>query len=121
VERVCDTVVALLGDGRITDLPGGIDEYLARRDTIAPAAAPAKPADQPKSNAAERRAAQKELARLERQLDKLTKREAELHEALAASATDAGRLLELDAELRVVLADKSTVEQRWLDVADVAE
>ena len=31
VERVCDTVVALLGDGRITHLPGGIDEYLARR------------------------------------------------------------------------------------------
>ena len=31
VERVCDTVVALLGDGKITHLPGGIDEYLARR------------------------------------------------------------------------------------------
>ncbi len=31
VERVCDTVVALFGDGRITHLPGGIDEYLARR------------------------------------------------------------------------------------------
>jgi ABC transport system ATP-binding/permease protein len=26
VERVCDTVVALLGDGRITHLPGGIEE-----------------------------------------------------------------------------------------------
>jgi ATP-binding cassette subfamily F protein uup len=122
VERVCDTVVALLGDGRITDLPGGIDEYLARRDAAEAQAAPAaKPADQPKSGAAERRAAQKELARLERQLDKLTKREAELHEALAGAATDAGRLLELDAELRTLLADKSSVEQRWLDVADVVE
>ena len=28
VERVCDTVVALLGDGRLADLPGGIEEYL---------------------------------------------------------------------------------------------
>ena len=123
VERVCDTVVALLGDGRITDLPGGIDEYLRRRDAAAQVpAAPAKPAaDGPKSNAAERRAAQKELARLERQLDKLSKREAELHEALAEAATDADRLLALDAELRSLLADKSTVEQRWLDVADVAE
>jgi ABC transport system ATP-binding/permease protein len=123
VERVCDTVVALLGDGRITDLPGGIDEYLRRRDAAAAAVPAAQPkaADKPVSNAAERRAAQKELARLERQLDKLTKREAELHEALAEAATDATRLLELDAELRVVLADKSTVEQRWLDVADVAE
>lgn len=32
VDRVCDTVVALFGDGRITQLPGGIDEYLDRRD-----------------------------------------------------------------------------------------
>ncbi len=31
VERVCDTVVALLGDGSLAALPGGVDEYLARR------------------------------------------------------------------------------------------
>ena len=30
-ERVCDRAVALFGDGKITDLPGGIDEYLRRR------------------------------------------------------------------------------------------
>jgi len=29
IERVCDTVVAMYGDGRIVDLPGGVDEYLA--------------------------------------------------------------------------------------------
>ncbi|MFI7677635.1 ABC-F family ATP-binding cassette domain-containing protein [Actinophytocola sp. NPDC049390] len=122
VERVCDTVVALLGDGRITDLPGGIDEYLARRDAAIAAPPTAKtPVDKPKSSAAERRAAQKELARLERQLDKLSTREAELHEALAAAATDAEKLLALDAELRAVVAEKATLEERWLDVADVAE
>jgi ATP-binding cassette subfamily F protein uup len=122
VERVCDTVVALLGDGRITDLPGGIDEYLARRDAAIAAPKPAAaPVGKPKSSATERRAAQKELARLERQLDKLSTREAELHEALAAAATDAEKLLALDAELRSVVAEKATVEERWLDVADVAE
>ncbi|MBB4911202.1 ABC-F family ATP-binding cassette domain-containing protein [Actinophytocola algeriensis] len=122
VERVCDTVVALLGDGRITDLPGGIEEYLTRRDTAIAAPQPKAPATgKPKSGAAERRTAQKELARLERQLDKLSTRESELHEALAAAATDAERLLALDAELRTVLAEKTDVEQRWLDVADVAE
>jgi ATP-binding cassette subfamily F protein uup len=122
VERVCDTVVALLGDGRITDLPGGIDEYLTRRDAaIAAPAQKAAPAEKPKSSAAERRAAQKDLARLERQLEKLSAREAELHEALAAAATDAERLLALDAELRTVVAEKTAVEERWLDLADVAE
>ncbi len=121
VERVCDTVVALLGDGRITDLPGGIDEYLTRREAVIAAPAPKAPADKPRSGAAERRAAQKELARLERQLDKLSTRETELHEALAAAATDAEKLLALDAELRTVVAEKATLEERWLDVADVAE
>src|SRR5699024_11861148 len=31
VERICDSVYALFGDGDITHLPGGIDEYLQRR------------------------------------------------------------------------------------------
>jgi ATP-binding cassette subfamily F protein uup len=121
VERVCDAVYALLGDGRVTHLPGGIDEYLARRDVALRApAAPAAPRPAV-SSAAEQRAARKELARLERRLDALTKREAELHTALAEAATDAERLLSLDAELREVSAEKSDVEQRWLDIADLAE
>ena len=37
LERVCDTVYALLGDGRLPHLPGGVDEYLARVDgSLAP-------------------------------------------------------------------------------------
>jgi ABC-type lipoprotein export system ATPase subunit len=31
LERICDRQVALLGDGRIRDLPGGVEEYLALR------------------------------------------------------------------------------------------
>ena len=30
LERVCDRQVALLGDGRVRDLPGGVEEYLDR-------------------------------------------------------------------------------------------
>ncbi|GAB3445924.1 ABC-F family ATP-binding cassette domain-containing protein [Actinophytocola sediminis] len=123
VERVCDSVYALFGGGQVTHLPGGIDEYLARRDaTLRPEAVPV-PATAParRSSGAEQRAARKELARLERRLDALTKQEETLHTALAAAATDAERLLALDAELRAVLAEKSTVEEHWLDVADAAE
>ncbi|MPZ84690.1 MAG: ATP-binding cassette domain-containing protein [Actinophytocola sp.] len=125
VERVCDAVYALLMDdntaGRVTHLPGGIEEYLSRRDTqLRPAPAPAA-APRTVSGAAEQRAARKELSRLERRLDALTTRESDLHAALAEAATDAERLLALDAELRDVLAEKSTVEQRWLDIADLAE
>jgi ATP-binding cassette subfamily F protein uup len=118
IERVTDSVWALLGDGRVTHLPGGIEDYLARRTPAPPEPVPQQAAASP---AAGQRAARKELARLERRLEALTRREAELHAALAEAATDAARLLALDAELRQVLADKETVEALWLETADTAE
>jgi ATP-binding cassette subfamily F protein uup len=138
IERVCDRVVALFGDGRITDLPRGIEEYLARRPAVADlgpptvpsvearrgpsgsAATSAPPATVPAS-AARRRDAQKEARRLERRLDALVSRESELHAALAEAATDAPRLLRLDAELREVLAERTRVEEDWLAAAELAE
>jgi ATP-binding cassette subfamily F protein uup len=117
VERVCDTVVALLGDGRITHLPGGIEEYLTRRQP-APAPLPAPPATGGSTPAAGQRAARKELARLERQLERLAGREAELQEQILQRAADPGAFRELDSELRTVLAAKDDLETRWLHVAD---
>jgi ABC transport system ATP-binding/permease protein len=127
VERVCDTVVALFGDGRITHLPGGIDEYLARRaaagDAVAVAATQA-PAASPRtsgSSAAEQRAARKDAQRLERRMETLSAREKELHARLAEAATDPERLLALDAELRAVVAEREQVELDWLAAAELAE
>jgi ATP-binding cassette subfamily F protein uup len=126
VERACDTVVALFGDGKITHLPGGIDEYLARRARAGAQAsglsassepAPARPA----SSAADQRAARKEAQRLERRMTALTKKEKQLHEQLAEAATDPKRLLELDAELKAVLVEQETVEMEWLEAAEAAE
>ena len=123
IERVCDQVVALFGEGGISDLTGGIEEYLRRRDQqLAAAAATQAVAAAPKvSDAAEQRAARKELSRLERRLDTLTKKEGELHAKLAEAATDPDRLLSLDAELRTVLAEKDEVEEQWMLAADAAE
>ena len=41
LERVCDSVWALLGDGQISMLPRGVDEYLERREAALAAAVPA--------------------------------------------------------------------------------
>jgi ATP-binding cassette subfamily F protein uup len=120
VERVCDTVVALLGDGRITDLPGGIDEYLRRlAESTAPAPARQAPVTAP-SDAAEQRTARKALARLERRLETLHKRVAELNERMADAGADADRLVELDAQLRAVRAEQDEVEEEWLAAAERA-
>jgi len=128
VERVCDDVVALLGDGRITHLPGGIEEYLARtaRPSTAPAAAVVAgravsvPPQLP-SSASQQRSARKHAQRLDRRLEALSEQVRQLHAALADAATDAPRLLALDAELREVTAELTETEQAWLAAAESAE
>jgi ATP-binding cassette subfamily F protein uup len=122
LERVTEHVMALLGDGRLSFLAGGVDEYLDRIRTAragstgGPQPAPAAPGP-PRSSAAEERTARKELQRLERQLDRLTVRETELTELLAANATDYEKLTSLGAELRAVQSEKSGLEDRWLTLA----
>jgi ATP-binding cassette subfamily F protein uup len=130
VDRVCDSVVALMGDGSLAALPGGVEEYLARRAAgeaqLRPAgrvegAGPAAPALADGPSAGEVRAARKEAARLERRLEKLSADEEKLHAQLAAAATDHAKVLELDARLRELLAEKDRVESDWLAAAEVAE
>jgi ATPase subunit of ABC transporter with duplicated ATPase domains len=118
VERVCDTVYALYGDGQLTHLPGGVEEYVANASTaaVAPAVLVAS-APTPKP-AADQRSAKKELARLERQIGKLEQREAELHAQLASNATDYEKVSALDSELRTVQAERERTETQWLELAD---
>jgi ABC transport system ATP-binding/permease protein len=123
IERVCDTTVALLGDGSLAALPGGIDEYLAlraRREAAvtAPAGGDGTTATRRGDPRAEPRAARKELTRLERLVATLDKREATLHEQLAESATDFVRVGELDGQLREVIAAREAAEQEWLELAE---
>jgi len=121
VERVCDTIVALLGDGRITHLPGGIEEYLNRRAAAKEtqsSAGPTAAKAEAKKSAADVRAAQKELTRLERKLDQLHAKEDKLHAALLEAATDPDKLMALNAELKAVEAEKDDVEARWLETSE---
>jgi ATP-binding cassette subfamily F protein uup len=131
LERVTDHVVALLGDGDLSFLPGGVDEYLRRRSPGAGAgarpgagAAGTRPADAGGASSGEvagagaQRAARKEMQRLERQIDRLTSREEKLTVALAEHATDYVRLTELGAELRAVQDEKAQLEEQWLEAAE---
>ena len=154
LERVTDHVVALLGDGNLSYLPGGVDEYLRRRPAagaavrgraavplggrVVPARAPAwrrwrlrwrRPLAPPRPvrrctrpvwRGRAQRAARKEMARLERQIDRLTSQEDKLTAALAEHATDYVRLTELGAELRAVQDEKGRLEEQWLEAAEDA-
>jgi ATPase subunit of ABC transporter with duplicated ATPase domains len=118
VERVCDTVYAMYGDGRLTHLPGGVDEYLTVQTQQSTVESPAASAATTATSAAELRAGRKELERLERQLGKLDQREAALHEQLAAHATDYEKIATLDAELRALQDERGRVEEEWLVLAE---
>jgi ATP-binding cassette subfamily F protein uup len=129
LERVTDHVVALLGDGKLSFLAGGIDEYLARRAAREQATSAVRPgsgaggtagADRVPGQAGTQRAARKELQRLERQIDRLSAREKELAESLAANASDYERLIELGGQLREVQTEKERLEEDWLRVAEDA-
>ena len=79
------------------------------------------PAPKARAGSAEERAARKTMARLDKQLARVTAREAELHAELADSTSDYERLATLGAELDVVLAEKDALELEWLEAADVLE
>jgi len=120
VERICDRTVALLGDGRLRDLPGGIDEYLSLRHAGTGGPGPV-PAAAPASGAATAREARKELARVERRLERLRADEDRLHHELAAAATDHEQVLALDTRLRALAEERAGLEDHWLELAEAAE
>jgi ATP-binding cassette subfamily F protein uup len=124
MERVTDQQYAIL-DGRLRHLPGGIDEYLQLAAQSAPAEEP-RPrtlAAQPQAmSGAQRRAAEKELASVDRQLARLADRIAAKHTELAEhDQSDHIGITQLTEELRALQDDVGTLEGRWLELSEVLE
>jgi ATP-binding cassette subfamily F protein uup len=115
LERVTTTTVSLMGDGSLKALPGGVEEYLARRVRRESASASVQAARTPSGDS---RAAKKELSRVEREIGRLDKAEAALHERLAAAAADHAAVLALDEQLRALQADKAALEDTWLELSE---
>ena len=140
LERVTDSTWALLGDGQVSMLPRGVEEYLERRaaalhadpaeasrpasnpaEASRPASANPAEASRPVVSSAQRRDARKAVSRVERQLARLTEQEATLHARLAEHAADHEKLAELDTALRVVVARRTALEEEWLEAAALLE
>ena len=128
LERVTDHQVALPGDGSLRDLPGGVEQYLAMRREAA--AAPAAP-DGARSGkgegdapAARRRRAAKNLARIERRMDRAAGAVEALHarlEAVSADPSRAGELARLGRDLVAARAEHEELETAWLEAAQALE
>ena len=114
LERTCDRVVGLLGDGKVSDLPRGIDQYLEQRAIQIEASIPKNVNDKKISTAAEERQNKKDLARIERQMEKLDLEIAELEKAQVESAFDAEALIKATEALQVAHAKRVELEEEWL-------
>ncbi|MEB3072054.1 ABC-F family ATP-binding cassette domain-containing protein [[Mycobacterium] vasticus] len=125
LERVTDQQYAIL-DGRLRHLPGGVDEYL----TLAAAARRAPSRTAPAASGtpsgalsgAELRAAQKDLAAVDRRLARLAEQiEAKHHELAAFDQADHVGLGGLSRELRALEDEVAEQEARWLELSELVE
>ncbi|EFM44008.1 ABC transporter, ATP-binding protein, partial [Corynebacterium accolens ATCC 49726] len=135
IERIADNTYALFGDGKLTNLPGGIDEYLRKREEIeagkntgvinlgekktgAPAPKPEK-----KLSSQQEREITKKMNALERKMQKLEKSAAQINEKLAAAAeeVDTEAMTRLDTELKDNRSAYEDLEMEWLELGEKLE
>ncbi|WP_295660324.1 ABC-F family ATP-binding cassette domain-containing protein [uncultured Nocardioides sp.] len=133
LERVTDSTWALLGDGQISMLPRGVEEYLERRAAALAAPVPSAPSapasgapvaggtTKVKPGSAEERAARKTLARLDRRLERLAEQETKLEAEMAEHLTDYERLAELGQQRAALHDERDRVEMEWLEVSESVE
>jgi ABC transport system ATP-binding/permease protein len=129
LERVTDQQYALLGDTSLRHLPGGVDQYLELRkhslsstkiqNGKALAAADTKSPTAGLSGAA-LRDAQKNLARIERALEKLGVEEVNLHQQMALQdQNDYIALNDLATKQAACNLKREQLETEWLEASDL--
>ena len=79
------------------------------------------PAAKARPGSAEDRAARKVLARVEKQLERIAVREAELHAEMEANLSDYDLLARVGTQLGELAAEKEELELEWLEASDVVE
>ena len=120
LERVCDRFVGLLGDKALRDLPRGVDQYLEQRAAAIPGAS-TEEKSKTVSSAAEQRQFKKDLARLERQIEKAKVRITELEQEQSTAAFDPAELTQVTAELESQRVELNSREEEWLEITLLLE
>ena len=131
IERIADSTYALFGDGQLTNLPGGIQQYLDTRAAQARTAGTldlgeGKPEDVDKQSALssqEERELRKRMNALERKIAREGER-ADALEAEIAALSEAGDFEAIGAKTRELTAAKDAREQlelEWLELGEQLE
>lgn len=123
IERIADSTWALFGDGKLTNLPKGIDDYLKRRHAIAARTSVPEPkpeSEKPRSGSEMRRLS-KEMAAVERKIAKTRDQLAAVEADMAAYATDMDQLVTLGAQVDELKHQLDDLETRWLELGEQLE
>ena len=116
LERTCDRFYGLLGDETLRDLPRGVEEYLERR--IHMMATHPKIEEREIGDAAKVRLVKKEMAKLEKQIEKLSTELSDLKEQEAEAAFDHKKLLDIGNQIKDVGSRKDLLELKWLELSE---
>jgi ATP-binding cassette subfamily F protein uup len=114
LERVCDRFVGLMGDQVLRDLPRGVDEYLEHRAKTLNVSSQSTSGKV--SNAAQERTLKKDLARVERQIQKAKEKVVQLTQEQVEASFDAKRLSEISNELVQLEKELISREEEWLEI-----
>ena len=129
IERIADSTYALFGDGKLTNLPGGIQQYLDQRADEARTAGVLDLGEgQPEAvekqmSSQEERELQKKMKALERKIAKENE-QAEALEAEIAALSEAGDFDAIGAKTKELNAVKDTreeLEMEWLELGEQLE
>jgi ATP-binding cassette subfamily F protein uup len=116
LERVCDRFVGLLGDESLRDLPRGVNQYLELRRSMIERSITSAP-KKTISDAAQVRLIKKDIAKLEKQIEKVQIEEKTLITEQEAAAFDHQKLIEIAAKLETIQSLRQKLEDEWLELS----
>ena len=114
LERVCDRFVGLLGDDQLRDLPRGVDQYLEDRARALKGGS--AQGEKKVSSAQTERLLKKDLARVERQIEKAREKLANLKSEQSEASSDANRLIEIASNIATIELELAQREEEWLEI-----
>lgn len=140
LQRVTDSQVALLADGTLAALPGGVEEYLQLRATAQKTAGAGKGTSANKTSVADNATtnkqaqksgaeiyrARKELSATEKKLDKLQQQLKQLDNQLTEGAADTSpeglaHLQKLNQRRGQLVSEAEELEEAWLRLSETLE
>ena len=117
LERTCDRFVGLLGNETLRDLPRGVDEYLElRRELLNKVQV--RDAKGNISSAAQERLYKKDLARIEKQLERMNNQKNSLLADQDAASFNHEELIRINLELERIESSIQELEGEWLALSE---